>query len=259
MAAVRDAVEAIAREAGEYALERFRDRATLEIESKGALDLVTIVDRELEAMISERLHRLFPQDGILGEEGESISGASGRTWVLDPIDGTFNFMRGGPEWGISIGLHGAGGPIFGVINLPVLGQLFSGGVDEPALLNGRPLTSIGGFDARRASLSIGLVPEAPLLDTLGAVSFVLGKGGFALRASGSCVAGMMEVVRGETDVYLGLAEHSWDVMAALPIAQALGARCSLRWSRVSLADALLFAAGKPAAVARLQPLIDRSP
>ena len=250
-------IEAIARDAGHRALQLFHGRGDLDIETKGPLDLVSRADRELEVMIADRLHRLHPDDGILGEEGQSVPSRSGRTWVLDPIDGTFNFVRGGAEWGISIGLHDASGPIYGVVNLAVLGQLFAGGVKQPAHLNGSPLPALTAFDKRRASLSVGLVPEMPLDGTLDAIGFVLGEAGFALRACGSCVAGMMEMARSETDVYLGLAEHCWDVMAALPILKSLGASCTLDWSHLSLNDSLFFATGKPDAVERLRPLVER--
>jgi len=116
---MRAEIEAIAREAGALALDFFRTRDTLDIEAKGPLDLVSRADRELEAMIASRLRRAFPDDGILGEEGGHAPSRSGRTWVLDPIDGTFNFVRGGPEWGVSIGCHDAAGPLFGAVNLPV--------------------------------------------------------------------------------------------------------------------------------------------
>jgi len=250
-------VEDLARVAGERAMEWFREFDRLKIESKGPLDLVTQADRELEIMIAERLHNLFPDDAIFGEEGRRTSGGSGRTWVVDPIDGTFNFLRGGAEWGISIGLHQTGGPIAGVVNLPVMGQLFCVDGPAPARLNGSPLSALAPFDERRASLSIGLGSQLPLEGALDALGLVMGKAGFALRACGSCIAGMMEVARGETDVYLGLAEHSWDVMAALPIVLSLGGRCSLDWSTVSLNETLFMAAGKSEAVKRLKGLLDR--
>lgn len=252
---MRAEIEAIAREAGALALDFFRTRDTLDIEAKGPLDLVSRADRELEAMIAGRLRRVFPDDGILGEEGGHAPSRSGRTWVLDPIDGTFNFVRGGPEWGVSIGCHDAAGPLFGAVNLPVAGQLLSGGRDDVAWLDGVPLPALASFDRRRGAASVGLVPEAPLDATLAALGFVLGETGLALRICGSCVAGLMEVARGETDAYLGLAEHSWDVMAALPIVTALGGASTLDWRRIRLTDTLRFAAGKPDAVTLLRPLV----
>lgn len=248
-------VEDVARAAGERAMEWFRELDRLNIESKGPLDLVTQADRELEIMIAERLHNLFPDDAIFGEEGRRTSGGSGGTWVIDPIDGTFNFLRGGGEWGISIGLHQSGGPLLGVVNLPAVGQLFCADGSGPARLNGSPLSTLAAFDERRASLSIGLGSQLPLEGALDVLGLVMGKAGFALRACGSCIAGMMEVARGETDVYLGLAEHSWDVMAALPIVLSLGGRSSLDWSRVSLNEPLFLAAGKSEAVRRLEGML----
>src|SRR5262245_13588180 len=83
----------IVRAAGKLALEYFNDRAGLTIEHKGQQDLVSIADRAVEDLIRRELARLFPEDAVLGEEGGG-DGDAARTWVLDPIDGTFNFLKG---------------------------------------------------------------------------------------------------------------------------------------------------------------------
>jgi myo-inositol-1(or 4)-monophosphatase len=89
-----EVVEAIAREAGDIALGHFHSLARLPVEQKGHLDLVTAADRDVETFLIGRLREAFPLDGVYGEEGSNITGSSGRVWVLDPIDGTFNFVRG---------------------------------------------------------------------------------------------------------------------------------------------------------------------
>lgn len=99
----------VVEEAGALALAHFGRLSPAEIAEKGHLDLVTVADRAVEALISARLGTLFPDDGIYGEEGGRAAGTSGRVWVIDPIDGTFNFVRGGIDWGISVGLFEGGG------------------------------------------------------------------------------------------------------------------------------------------------------
>ena len=94
-------VESIARRAGELAMTHFSALASVPVESKGHLDLVTAADKEVEAFIIEQLREAFPDDGVFGEEGGSVSSRSGRIWVIDPIDGTFNFVRGGDQWAVS--------------------------------------------------------------------------------------------------------------------------------------------------------------
>ncbi|WP_309500837.1 MULTISPECIES: inositol monophosphatase family protein [unclassified Neorhizobium] len=111
-------VEKIARKAGGLALEYFESLDRLPVERKGHLDLVTEADRAVEEFLLANLKAAFPEDGIYGEEGGEIPGTSGRIWVIDPIDGTFNFVRGGENWAISIGLYENRRPTFGVIFAP---------------------------------------------------------------------------------------------------------------------------------------------
>ncbi|MCA0420544.1 MAG: inositol monophosphatase, partial [Proteobacteria bacterium] len=121
-AAAQDAIEALAREAGAIALDHFARVASLPVTMKGHLDLVTEADQAVERFIVAGLRRLFPEDGILGEEGSGQDSRSGRLWVVDPIDGTANFVRGNDQWAVSIGLFEGGHPRFGVIHAPVRGQ-----------------------------------------------------------------------------------------------------------------------------------------
>ena len=105
-----DLARAVARDAGKLAHRAFGVSAT---KMKGRHDVVTEMDREVERFLTDRLAALFPDDGIFGEEGAARPGRSGRTWVLDPIDGTFNFVRGTDCWVVSIGLYAGGAPAFG--------------------------------------------------------------------------------------------------------------------------------------------------
>ena len=79
-------IENIVREAGDLALQHFQTLATVSVESKGHLDLVTAADKAVEEFVIERLQSAFPDDGVFGEEGGSISSRSGRIWVVDPIE-----------------------------------------------------------------------------------------------------------------------------------------------------------------------------
>lgn len=99
----------------------------------GGFDPVTVADRETEAVMSSLLARLRPEDGILGEEGGTVAGTSGLTWVLDPIDGTRGYMSGTPTWGVLIALADAQGPLLGLIDQPFIGERFSGGFGRAQL------------------------------------------------------------------------------------------------------------------------------
>ena len=100
----RNAAESIIRDAGKLASEHFARRDQLAIDHKAAQDLVSEADRECEALIIDALSKAFPDDGFLGEEGGSRNLGARAIWVIDPIDGTRNFLTGVPFWCISIGL-----------------------------------------------------------------------------------------------------------------------------------------------------------
>jgi len=109
-------------------LPHFR-QAALVAENKlaGGFDPVTIADREAETAMRGILTRYRPDDAIWGEEFGQTAGTSGRTWVLDPIDGTRGFISGTPTWGVLIALSGADGPVLGIIDQPYTGERFTGG------------------------------------------------------------------------------------------------------------------------------------
>jgi histidinol phosphatase-like enzyme (inositol monophosphatase family) len=109
-------------------LVHFRTRQ-LSADSKESIrfDPVTAADRAAEARIRELLSQLRPEDAILGEEFAAQSGTSGLTWVIDPIDGTRSFLSGTPTWGVLIAVNAGGGPLFGIIDQPYIGERFVGG------------------------------------------------------------------------------------------------------------------------------------
>src|SRR5262249_26078142 len=121
------AAQSVAREAGGLALDYLADRSRLEVETKGPHDFVSAADRAVEALISRRLGAAFPGDAFLGEEsgGMAAANSGGPLWIVDPIDGTANFVRDIPDWCVSIGLLVEGRFEIGVIHVPVLDELYS--------------------------------------------------------------------------------------------------------------------------------------
>lgn len=257
---MRDAVEQLARDAGKVALGHFNRLATLGVESKGPLDLVTAADREVERFLTDRLAALFPDDGIFGEEGAARPGRSGRTWVLDPIDGTFNFVRGTDCWVVSIGLYAGGAPAFGVLHAPVRGWTLSGGVGAPARCDGVAIAAPRPFAPDRAVTGLGFHTTIPVATRLAVLETVMVEAGMTFRHNGSAAMSLAEIMLGESDGYVGLGEASWDVMGALPALTALGFETTLDWKRLTLSDKLDFACGTPAflaAIAAVLPHLDR--
>ena len=132
--------EALVREAGTLAL--LMRQAGLEGRQKTSVsDVVTAADHAAEAYVLEQLRRCRPDDGILGEEGASVAGTSGRTWVIDPVDGTYNFLHGSTYWCSAIALKDSSGVLLGAIFQPEEDKLWLGGTARPATLNGERLTT----------------------------------------------------------------------------------------------------------------------
>ncbi|QTG17155.1 inositol monophosphatase (plasmid) [Agrobacterium tumefaciens] len=248
-------VEDIAREAGKLALSHFESLADLPVEKKGHLDLVTQADKQVEEFLIARLQEAFPDDGIFGEEGGEITGTSGRIWVIDPIDGTFNFVRGGQNWAVSIGLYENRRPAFGAIFAPVRDLMLVGGKSVEPLLNGKPIKPLPALDMSRASTGFSFHPSVPTADRLEVIRFISDELQISFRFCGSATLSLIEVMMGETDGYVSVGDSTWDVMAALPILAGLGASHTIDWDRIELSQKLRFVCGSKEFLTRARPLL----
>jgi myo-inositol-1(or 4)-monophosphatase len=138
----------LAREAGQLAATLRRGAVVIETKTSVS-DVVTAADRAAEELIVTRLRELRPSDGLVGEEGTDHPAASGRTWFVDPIDGTYNFTRELPMWCTAIALVDAAGPVLGAVYHPAADELWLGGRGHPTTRNGvvvtpdpRPLSEV---------------------------------------------------------------------------------------------------------------------
>jgi inositol-phosphate phosphatase/L-galactose 1-phosphate phosphatase/histidinol-phosphatase len=114
-------------------------RSGLESERKDDASPVTVADRAAEEAMRRILKAEVPRDGVIGEEFGTEEGGSGRTWVLDPIDGTVSFLAGRPIFGTLIALLVDGWPVLGVIDQPILGERWIGVSGRPTTFNGTPV------------------------------------------------------------------------------------------------------------------------
>jgi myo-inositol-1(or 4)-monophosphatase len=127
-------MQAMAREAGLLIMGYFRQH--VKIEYKGAVDLVTVADRESEALILSRIRAQFPGHDVMGEEGTRIETGSEYKWYVDPLDGTTNFAHGYPVFCVSLAVERAGRRVAGVIYDPTRDEMFSAALGVGASLNG---------------------------------------------------------------------------------------------------------------------------
>ena len=126
--------KSLAHRAGSRALEWFRRRGELTIDLKGPQDFVTHADREVQALIEREIAGAFPGDAFLGEEtAPAFRGPLDHCWIVDPIDGTHNFLRGVPYWNIAIAYTESGRTRFGVVYDPVHNELYCARRGEGAM------------------------------------------------------------------------------------------------------------------------------
>ena len=129
--------ESVAKDAGSLLMNR-PDTFTL-TEKSSVIDFATQMDQQAEKMIVEKLLAARPDDGIVAEEGASSSSKSGITWVIDPIDGTVNYLYGLPGWSISVAAKDKDGLVVGVVYAPTLNGLWSAIRSQGATYNGKKI------------------------------------------------------------------------------------------------------------------------
>lgn len=216
----RDAAAAIAIEAAALAA-RLRAEGGGVASLKGAQDFITEADGATERFIRARLERDFPGEAVLGEEmGGAVDGA-GPLWVLDPIDGTSNFARGGDRWCVSIGLVMGGRAVAGAIARHAPAEIFAAAEGQGATLNGSPIHAAPTTDIGRAIVECGWSLRRPIGDFHRLAAGVTGLGA-GLRSGGSGALGLVDSAAGRLDAYLELHINSWDAAAAIVIAREAG-------------------------------------
>jgi myo-inositol-1(or 4)-monophosphatase len=202
-----------------------RRRTELEVEEKAAPDdLVSQADRDTERAIRERLAKVRPEDGILGEEDGGGAGASGIRWLIDPIDGTTNYLYGRPDWAVSVAAvrEEGGQSLVGVVVEPDLGRMTEASRGGGAWSDGRRLRCRGAEELHRALVEVNWGREAQR-DLAGDLVRALGPHVRDIRRGGSAAAALAQVADGRADAYWGPGLQAWDGAAgALIVAEAGG-------------------------------------
>jgi myo-inositol-1(or 4)-monophosphatase len=207
-----------ARTAGDLLLARFGTERALAAKSSPT-DLVSDADLAAEAAIRDVLARRAPDDGILGEEGDDVEGTSGRRWVVDPLDGTVNFLYGIPQWCVSVACEGHAG----VVLDPCRDEAFTATADGPARLADRvlegpaPRDGLGGSlvatgfgyreatRARQAPIAARVLPHVR-----------------DLRRAGAAALDLAWVAAGRLDAYWEFGVQPWDTAAGELLCAAVG-------------------------------------
>jgi myo-inositol-1(or 4)-monophosphatase len=238
--------EEAARAAGAILLERFGSERALDRTKSSPTDLVSEADLLAEKAIRDVLAARAPDDAIMGEEGADTPGSSGRRWIVDPLDGTVNFVFGIPQWAVSVACEGVAGVVFD----PSRDELFLA-VDGRALLNGEPLRASQREDLASALVATGFGYEAEVRRGQAEVVARLLPLVRDIRRAGSAALDMAWTAAGRIDAFYERGVKPWDIAAGSLLCEAAG--LSVR--------PLQAGAGMPAGVvaappALLEPLLE---
>jgi myo-inositol-1(or 4)-monophosphatase len=213
--------QGLVREAGQIALDRYHGRDDLVIERKGRQDFVSEVDKACEEFVASVLLRAFPEDALLGEEGGLQNAGGNATWIIDPIDGTSNFIAGIPIWCVSLGLVIGSKSVLGVIYNPVTEELYAAQTGQGAFLNGRRIRVGSARKLDEARMGLGFSYRRPIGDHVTAVAACL-EASCEYTRFGSGALGMAFAADGRLDGYYEAHINAWDVAAGLVLVTEAG-------------------------------------
>jgi myo-inositol-1(or 4)-monophosphatase len=241
--------------AGAVAALAVRDRArtggrgALGVEVKGSpADFVSRADTASEAAIVALLEAERPGDGILGEEGASAASENARRWVIDGIDGTFNFLSGIPHWCVAVGLEEDGEPVAAAVYDPTADELFAGGPDRPTTLNGAATTVRTGRALDAAAVATFLERDVDREQVIGRLAGAVG----VLRAGGAGTLELAWVAAGRVDAWAQPHVAPWDWIPGAALVRHAGGAAV-----VAGGDPAWHLAGPPDLVVALEALVPR--
>ncbi len=211
-----------ARAAGELLLERFRRPATGVERKSSTTDMVSDADRDAERLIRSMIRRARPGDGLLGEEGDDVPGQSGLVWVVDPLDGTTNFLYGLPIWSVSIACEDSSGGVAGVVFDPCRDELFAARRGGGATLDGRPLRTSDCVDLSRALIGTGFAYAPAARGRQARVLAELLSQVRDIRRAGSAAIDLAWVACGRLDGYYEVGTRRWDRAAGVLLVSEAG-------------------------------------
>lgn len=248
----------VAREAARRAGELLRDGRPADLEvaatKTSPIDVVTEMDVAAEKLIVGILAERRPDDGVLGEEGASTAGTSGVRWIVDPLDGTVNYLYGLPNWAVSVAAERDGETVVGVVDCPPRGEVHQAVRGGGALRNGEPIRCrpsppldqalIGtGFSYVRSRRAVQAELAARLLPQVRDI-----------RRFGAAALDLCDVGGGRLDGYYERGTQPWDHAAGDLIAREAGARTGGRPGEPVGPD--LVVAASPGVFEVLQPMLD---
>lgn len=227
--------EAVAREAAALVRERRGDGVTVADTKSSEVDVVTQVDRDSEDLIRRRIREARPDDGFLGEEGHDEPGTSGVRWVVDPIDGTVNFLYGIPQYAVSVAAERDGVTVAGVVvdvaadvaYTAMRSTAADGTTAVTAWRDGRPIGVRGPAPLAQQLVATGFHYVAELRELQAAAVARLLPVVRDIRRMGACALDLCHVAEGRLDAYVEEGVSPWDHAAGALVAEGAGATVEL--------------------------------
>lgn len=210
-----------ARSAGNFIMKNLDRADQLVVDKKGRNDFVTQVDRSAESLIVQTIHKAYPDHAILAEEG-GASGKSDVTWIIDPLDGTTNFLHKLPHFAVSIGVSVKGRLEHGVIYAPCTQDLYTASRGAGAQLNNRRLRVSSCKDLEQSLVGTGVpIRTTNIDDYLGQLKNIVGKTA-GVRRAGAASLDLAYVAAGRLDAFWELNLKPWDIAAGIVLVQEAG-------------------------------------
>ncbi len=213
----------LARRAGALALS-MREGSSADTTKTSPTDVVTAADRAVERLLLDGLRAARPDDGVLGEEGASRPGRTGLRWVVDPVDGTVNYLYGLPHWAVSVAVERDRSSLVGVVFDPVKDELFSAVRGRGSRLGDRPLACTAATELSQSLVATGFGYDARRRAAQAAALPVVLPRVRDLRRLGSGALDLCAVAAGRVDAYFEQGLSPWDLAAGALVAREAGAR-----------------------------------
>lgn len=208
-------------------------------------DVVTAADHAAEELVAGALVALRPDDGIVGEEGAEAESASGRTWVIDPVDGTYNFLSGLSTWCSALALQDAEGIVLGAVHQPAVDESWLGGRGIATRLNGVAVGALQDLPLAQVAMATYLHPAVLPDDDLRVPWLAAISGAATVRMFGSGSCDLAAVAAGRVGVWAQQSVPEWDWLPGAALVTAAGGRAE----QVEVRGRVWSVAGRPTAVA----------
>ncbi|MBO9567260.1 MULTISPECIES: inositol monophosphatase family protein [Cellulomonas] len=252
--------EEVARAAGRLVHDGRPETVGVAATKSSAVDVVTAMDLASEDLVRRTLARLRPDDAVLGEEGGSTAGTSGVTWVVDPIDGTVNYLYGLPAYAVSVAAV-AGDPdpatwtvLAGCVHAPATGETWTAARGHGARLDGRPLALTTAPPLDRCLVGTGFGYVADRRRDQARVLAALLPQVRDVRRIGAAAIDLCQVATGRLDLYYERGLQPWDLAAASLVVQEAGG--VVQGLRGAPAGSAMTVAGAAARVGELTTLLE---